>query len=307
MKKSFLALFSAALLLIVSISVVADLQQCFDQLVKNLQTCDDKFPSGGPSYEACVDGAVVVFKTCIGQLPKQVDHPLYGAKIISISVLRSKGKPYIATENFTVSESGYYYFNLYNGSPNDKSTRVSSAKVKLLPDTDLFTPSDFNKNMWFKSTRIYLEAGEYTISAELASEPGSFISIIVSDKDFSVANWNWQRKEAIRSRGREFFLPFFEFGFSDFEFENGDFEFEFDDLEVKIADLEFEIDKMKVKILKMEFKIGKMKVKIGELEVKKQKMEFKIYDFNFKIWNFEFKIGDFDFKICNLEFVFGIF
>lgn len=173
---------------LVSLANFANLQDCFNQLYRNLEKCQGLTDSTARDY--CCKGVFRVFEKCMANLTTQVGHPLYNSKLPMMKLYRVVGKPYWEKGTFTIETSGVYYFNLFNGSDTDKNTRVSSAVITLNSDTPVFFPNDFNKNVHLIVKPMYLEAGTYTLSSELRSEPDTYIVLIISDVDFSTIPFN---------------------------------------------------------------------------------------------------------------------
>jgi len=59
----------------------------------------------------------------------------------------------------------------------------SLTEINLEPYGNLFKPSDFNKNVFELKKEIHLLPGNYTLNAILRSKPGSYITIVMSNKD----------------------------------------------------------------------------------------------------------------------------
>jgi len=184
MKKNLVAITIILIGLFASFFSLAGMQDCFDQLYTNLQQCSHLDDYG--ARDICNKAAYTVFKHCINDLTKQLNHPLFGAKIPSMVFYRSEGKPIENTEAFSIETAGTYYFNLYNGDKSeDNATKVSSAKIVLQQDIEIFSPKDFNKNAHFIVKPIYMEPGTYNLSVEIRSKPNSYVTIILCDRDLS--------------------------------------------------------------------------------------------------------------------------
>lgn len=182
-KVSLISVFILVFIVFLSLSYFANMQDCFNQLYKNLEKCQGLTDPTAKDY--CCRGAFEVFNRCIANLSTQVGHPLYNSKLPMMKLYRVIGKPTLEQETFTIETSGVYYFNLFNGNETEKNTRVSSALITLNPDITVFSPNDFNKNVHLTVKSMYLEAGTYTLSSELRSESDTYIVLIISNVDFS--------------------------------------------------------------------------------------------------------------------------
>jgi hypothetical protein len=110
---------------------------------------------------------------------------LYNATILSVEVQRAKGQPQEDVRTFSVEEEGYYWVNVSNGDYFTQGSAVSSADVSLSSIGTLFGPSDFNKNEFLLKKQVHLNPGEYSISTILRSQPGSYLTIVISDRDIA--------------------------------------------------------------------------------------------------------------------------
>jgi len=99
---------------------------------------------------------------------------IFGPKIYR----RESGAPQDFEEDFYIPESGAICVSLMNGNSSDKSTRVSSAIVKV-DGEELIAPDSFNKNIpYIEKGKIVIE-GYHKISVSLYSQPGSYIEISI--------------------------------------------------------------------------------------------------------------------------------
>ncbi|MCX7829839.1 MAG: hypothetical protein N2445_02090 [Acidobacteria bacterium] len=183
MKKEYFFLFSI-LVLISSIFALMAATRCFDQLVVDLQACS-VFPSDSREREVCIEGAWKTFEDCLGRRTTDKLDVLYKAKLPSIILARANGKPFKGVTSFNIDEPGYYFVNIYNGKEQDISSKVSSAKISISPYDDIFTPSDFNKQVSFLVKKVYLEKGYHSFSGIVKGQPESFLTVVVSDRDLT--------------------------------------------------------------------------------------------------------------------------
>lgn len=135
--------------------------------------------------EACLIEASNEFKGCIFKKTSDANSSLYNAIILSIQVQRAKEKPEEVIESFEVESEGDYFINITNGDNLNKDTTVSSAEVNLIGYAQLFGPQDFNKNVFQLKKQIHLLPGEYQISTIVKSKPGSYLTIVISNRDIS--------------------------------------------------------------------------------------------------------------------------
>ncbi len=133
--------------------------------------------------EECLANSILKFKECVFQKTKEANSSLYNAIILSVEVQRAKGQPEWESYNYQVEEEGNYFVNVTNGDYFNKETAVSSAEINLDGYGQLFGPQDFNKNVFELKKEIHLLPGNYTLNVLLRSEPGSYITIVISNKD----------------------------------------------------------------------------------------------------------------------------
>jgi hypothetical protein len=182
-------LLATALALMIGLLVFAEaptLHGCFLELYQHLVACNDF--EEGPLQDACILGALQGYDKCLDMAAKPPTSKLYGWTKISVNLSRAKGKPRTETFPISVPVSGDYYVNVFNGDEADLSTRVTSATLSLSPNVNLFSPSDFKKDIHVMVKPIHLDAGSYTLMSELRSKPGSFLLIIICDRDLSEIN-----------------------------------------------------------------------------------------------------------------------
>jgi hypothetical protein len=85
----------------------------------------------------------------------------------------------------TIATEGDYYVNVTNGDQVNKDTMASSATIDLDPIGRIFGPSEIKQKDPFLVKSVHLTPGEYTLTAEVRSKPGSYLTIVVSNVDFS--------------------------------------------------------------------------------------------------------------------------
>ena len=96
-----------------------------------------------------------------------------------VSIFRSTGKPETVVFQVNASTQSSGYLTLFNGVPDEKGTRVSSATVSI-NGISVFGQSDFNINMAELSAEVPINAGENTLDVQLNSQPGSSITIVIT-------------------------------------------------------------------------------------------------------------------------------
>jgi hypothetical protein len=90
--------------------------------------------------------------------------------------IRTTGKPVVVTETFSApSATAHYYLIVFNGEKG--KNRVSSATVKI-NGIEILRESDFNQQVDRIERSISLQTFN-TISVELKSAPGSFITVSI--------------------------------------------------------------------------------------------------------------------------------
>ena len=123
---------------------------------------------------------IVVFALMLGIIGPvdaafSADTTLLGPQLF----VRNSGEPDIYAETFRAIP-GQGTIIIKNGrSDGDKRIEdsISSALI-MINDTVLFGPSDFNKNTYIMNSALELHS-ENTLTATLASQPGSYISIAI--------------------------------------------------------------------------------------------------------------------------------
>ena len=108
-----------------------------------------------------------------------------GHILLVVTANRNKGKPETDVQNFVVLEEGDYFINVINGDEESKDTKVSSAAIELGSSGEVFSPSDFNKNVNVISKSVHLASGDYSLVTTTNGQPGSFLTIIISTFDIS--------------------------------------------------------------------------------------------------------------------------
>ena len=95
--------------------------------------------------------------------------------------VRAAGSPALSTAQFTVDADVHspFHLTIVNGGM-DSGRRVSSARV-LLNGNQLYGPSDFNQNVASLDRDVVLNATD-SIEVDLASAPGSFLTIVITGK-----------------------------------------------------------------------------------------------------------------------------
>lgn len=155
---------------------------CYDTLDWEMAGCARP---GEPVPIECTRQARKRFQTCLTAATMQANSPLYDATLLAISVTRASGQPVPETISFVVPEEADYTFNMTNGDQVNHESMVSSATVNLEPWGEVFGPSDFNKNAPFLVKPVHLFPGTYSLTTEVRSQPGSYLTVVVSSLDFS--------------------------------------------------------------------------------------------------------------------------
>ncbi|HNQ77563.1 MAG TPA: hypothetical protein PK747_01340 [Acidobacteriota bacterium] len=156
--------------------------QCYQKLEQDMGKC------GGGGVFCPIEMQqyyLGLFRNCVHTQTQMWNSMINGAELLSINLSRAKGQPTTECFLFSVAEEDDYFVNLVNGDSVDKNTRVSSATVSLNPGDDIFKPSDFNMNARLLVKPVHLTVGDYSLEVELRSQPDSYLSIVISDRDFS--------------------------------------------------------------------------------------------------------------------------
>jgi len=135
------------------------------------------------NQEECINNAITKFKQCAYTATSNVNSYLYNAAVLSVEVQRSKGSPEWESFEFQVQEEGDFFINITNGDYFHQETAVSSAEIEIEGIGQIFGSQDFNKNVFQLKKQIHLLPGNYTLKTIVRSQPGSYITIVVSDKD----------------------------------------------------------------------------------------------------------------------------
>lgn len=138
--------------------------------------------------EPCAARARDSLATCLVAATQESDSALNGAILLSVQSARAKSRPQVEGWPFAVAESGDYFFNVVNGDQYYMDSKVSSATVDIAPGERLLGPNELNKNVNLAVKPVHLEAGDYTMSVLVRSQPGSYLTIVISDRDFTAIN-----------------------------------------------------------------------------------------------------------------------
>lgn len=173
--------------LVFSIGLLAEsAAMCWEEFRVRVLWCFETFPDGSAAGDTCLHGAIIGYRDCLEHATYNQEDILYGAKILSVTFTRAKRQPVKETETFTVPADGAYFINISNGvRTSSNKTQVSSAEIILDDTTTILRPNELNKNVLFKAIPVNLTAGEHNLSIELKSTPGSFITIVISDRDMT--------------------------------------------------------------------------------------------------------------------------
>jgi len=133
----------------------------------------------------CYREKLTSYSACLMQETANPSSLLYGQILLAESFNRSKAEPTTESQTFTVNEEGDYFVNVINGNEEDKSKRVSSANIKIDGTEEIFKESDFNKNVEVLSRSVHLSQGNHTLEVKVNSQPGSYLTVIVSTFDIS--------------------------------------------------------------------------------------------------------------------------
>lgn len=155
--------------------------RCYATLYSDMLICAGL----GEGREECELEATAKFRRCAIEKTMDATSDLYNATILSIEVQRGKGQPQEDVKTFTVDTEGDYWVNISNGDYFNVETAVSAADIAMSVLGPLFGPSDFNKKVFLLKKEVHLTPGEYSISTILYSQPGSYLTIVISDKDIA--------------------------------------------------------------------------------------------------------------------------
>jgi len=133
--------------------------------------------------ENCLSNAKIEFKNCAILQTKNANSSLYNAIILAVEIKRAKGKPEEEIYEFYVENEGDYFINLTNGNGLQKETSLSSARIILDEENEIFNPNDFNKNVFKLSKIVHLSSGFHNIKVQVESKPDSYLTILISDKN----------------------------------------------------------------------------------------------------------------------------
>lgn len=158
---------------------VAMCAPCFGTLDRELRAC-----VGDPDPIRCASRSAAIFSACTLTATQDAHSVLYNATVLAISVTRHNGTPTPDTGTFTVPVEGDYFVNVTNGDQVNRDTMASSATVTISGVGEIFGHSEIKQNTPFLGKSVHLLPGTYTLSAEVWSNPGSYIIVIVSNLDF---------------------------------------------------------------------------------------------------------------------------
>ncbi|HNQ78146.1 MAG TPA: C1 family peptidase [Acidobacteriota bacterium] len=153
---------------------------CSQSYFDGLKTCDLRdeddtcFRSNLDSYTACIINQTI-----------NSSSPLYGQLLLATTASRAKGQPVNEEHTFHVASEGDYYVNIVNGDGENSNTLVSSATIDISDIGQIIRPNEFNKNVALISKPVHLMEGEYVLTSNVRSQPGSYITIILSSFDLS--------------------------------------------------------------------------------------------------------------------------
>ncbi len=139
----------------------------------------------GEQKDTCLENAEIEFKNCANLATKNANSSLYNAIILSVEVKRAKGKPDEEVFEFNVEDEGNYFVNVTNGDGLQKETSLSSARIILNDEYELFSPKDFNKNVFKLSKIVHILPGTHYIKVQVESKPNAYLTILISDKDIN--------------------------------------------------------------------------------------------------------------------------
>jgi hypothetical protein len=154
-------------------------QPCYDRLAQDMSLCGSL--SDGSH---CSSFAMTKFSTCLQTATNTSNSGLYNATLLAISVTRHNGQPVPESTSLTIAEEGDYFINVTNGDQVNKETMASSATVDLNPVGRIFYPDEIKWKDPFLVKSVHLTPGEYTLTVEVRSNPGAYLTIVVSDVDF---------------------------------------------------------------------------------------------------------------------------
>lgn len=150
---------------------------CFGDFNRDMTLCNLSAP--------CLETARSTFSRCLIRQTQEASAALYNATLLAISVSRHDGKPTPESVPLTIAEEGDYFINLLNGDQTNKETMASSATVDIDPFGRVFGPNDIKQSVPFLVRGVHLMPGNYTLTVEVRSNPGSYLAVIVSNVDFS--------------------------------------------------------------------------------------------------------------------------
>lgn len=139
----------------------------------------------GEKKDQCLLNAKLEFKNCAYLATENVNSLLYNAIILAVEVKRAKGKAEEEIFEFNVEEEGDYFINSTNGNGLQKETSLSSARVTLDTQYEIFSPQDFNKNVFKLSKVVHLLPGLHNIRVQVQSKPDSYLTILISNRDIN--------------------------------------------------------------------------------------------------------------------------
>ena len=162
-------------------SLPVTFKDCWSLFTTAVADCQERFT--GDALKTCLAGAETLLSACVKAVPGGGTVPK--VQVLSITVTRAEGKPVLSTYPLVAEAPGTYHFNILNGNLTDKSTMVSSARIRIKDGPILFTPNDFNKNIPVLNASVPLEAGFHMIEIEVNGQPASYLGMIVTDADIT--------------------------------------------------------------------------------------------------------------------------
>lgn len=153
---------------------------CTEKYFQDIKLCSPNIED-----DSCYHDSLLNYSVCLKQEAANPSSLLYGHILLADSFNRAKEQPITETETFTVREEKDYFINVINGDMETRDTKVSSATIDVSSLGQVFGPGDFNKNVNLVSKPVHLLPGDYTLSTEVRSQPGSYITIIIATFDMS--------------------------------------------------------------------------------------------------------------------------
>lgn len=154
---------------------------CYVSLDLDLGRCGDY-----GDRTTCDRNARLIFSRCLHTATAQSNSALYNATLLAISVTRHNGQPVQETAPLTITAEGDYFINIANGDQVNKETMASSAVIDLAPYGQIVKPNEIKQTVPVLVKKVHLLPGDYILSVEVRSNPGSYLTVVVSNVDFSV-------------------------------------------------------------------------------------------------------------------------